>query len=234
MAGAAQIYQASLRDLDDQIGRLLGELAKDGRDRNTMVIFSSDNGPEDIHIGNASHAAYGNPGPFRGRKRSLYEGGIRVPGIVRWPGKVTAGRVDTRSVLSGVDLLPTLARLAGVPAPNGLDGEDTSDILTGASRPRRNPLHWEWRFNVAGYPVNRSPILAMRDGDWKLLWNPDRSRVELYNLPQDPAEMDNLAKVHPRIVERMSASSLAWQKTLPPGPLDPTAGRNEWDWPKSN
>ncbi len=229
--GAQQIYNASLRDLDTHLGRLFTELEKDGLDKDTLVVFSSDNGPEDIHIANASHAAFGSPGPFRGRKRSLYEGGVRVPGIFRWPGQIPAGRIETRAVLSGVDLLPTLATLTGAAAPKAIDGEDVSDILRGASRPRRGALHWEWRFNIAGYAVNRSPILSMRDGDWKLLMNPDRSRVELYNIPEDPMEMNNRAGSNTHVVERMSARALAWQKTLPPGPVEPSAGRNDWNWP---
>ncbi len=231
--GAQQIYNASLRDLDTQIGRLLDALEKDGRAENTLILFSSDNGPEDIHIGNASHSAFGSPGPFRGRKRSLYEGGVRVPGIVRWPGRVPAGRVESRAVVSGVDWFPTLVKLAGatLPASASVDGEDVSDIFLGASRARRTPLHWEWRFNVAGYTVNRSPILSMRDGDWKLLMNPDRSRVELYRIPEDPMEMTNVAPANPGVVQRMSEKMLAWQKTLPEGPMDPTAGKNDWKWP---
>jgi arylsulfatase A-like enzyme len=233
--GAPQTYFASLKDLDDQIGRLLAELAKDGLAQNTIVVFSSDNGPEDIHINNASHAAFGTPGPFRGRKRSLYEGGVRVPFIVRWPGKVPAGRVDDRSVLAGVDFFPTLTKLAGLTAaaPAQIDGEDQSDVLLGKSRPRRTPLFWEWRYTVAGYAVNRSPILSFRDGDWKLLLNPDRSRVELFHIPNDPSELNNLAAAEPARVKAMAERVLAWQKTLPPGPMDANAGRNDWPMPKS-
>jgi N-acetylgalactosamine-6-sulfatase len=231
--GAQQVYNASLRDLDTQIGRLLDELEKDGRAKDTLILFSSDNGPEDIHIMNASHSAFGSPGPFRGRKRSLYEGGVRVPGLVRWPGRVPAGRVETKAVVSGVDWLPTMAKLAGAPVPAAasVDGEDMSDVLMGSSRARRKPLHWEWRFNVAGYAVNRSPILSMREGDWKLLMNPDGSRVELYRIPEDPGEMNNRAVAEPAVVKRMSERMLAWQKTLPAGPLDAAAGKNDWKWP---
>lgn len=229
--GAQQIYNASLRDLDTQIGRLLDALSQDGLERDTLIVFSSDNGPEDIHIGNASHAAFGNPGPFRGRKRSLYEGGVRVPGIFRWPDRIPAGRVDSQSVLSGVDLLPTLAGFAGVEAPNGIDGEDMRGVLAGSARPRRKPLLWEWRYNVAGYPVNRSPILSIRDGDWKLLFNPDGSRTELYNIPADPMESNNLASAQNAIVARLKRLALDWQQTLPPGPMDATAGKNDWNWP---
>lgn len=125
-ASAMQIFAASVTDLDTQVGRLLQGLAKLGKEDSTLVLFSSDNGPEDIHIGNAGHSGVGSAGPFRGRKRSLYEGGIRVPGIVRWPGKVPAGRVDDTAILAGVDWLPTICRIAGVGPPEGhaLDGED--------------------------------------------------------------------------------------------------------------
>jgi len=231
--GAHQIYFASLRDLDSQLGRLIDELDKLGLKDNTLILFSSDNGPEDIHIRNASHSAFGSPGPFRGRKRSLYEGGIRVPFIVRLPRRVPAGRVETRSVLSGVDLLPTLLKIAGLPEDDALrlDGEDVSDILFGTSRPRRKPLFWEWRFAIAGDNINRSPMLAIREGDWKLLLNPDFSRVELYDIPRDPMELNNLADRRPELVKDLAAKALAWQKTLPPGPLDPAAGKNDYPWP---
>ena len=121
-------------------------------------------------------------------------------------------------------------RCAGAPGHQP-DGEDVSDILFGASRARRNPLCWEWRFNIAGHVANRSPQLAIRDGDWKLLLNPDRSRIELYALKQDPLEVDNLAAQHPDVVARLSDRVLAWQRELPPGPADATAGRNDYPWP---
>jgi len=231
--GAETIFYASVGDLDTQIGRLLVELEKMGLADNTLVLFSSDNGPEDIHISNAGHSGVGSAGPFRGRKRSLYEGGIREPFIVRWPGHVTAGRIDNESVVAGVDFLPTVCKLAGVqpPADHALDGEDVGDILLGQSRPRKTPLMWEWRFHVFGEPFHRSPILAIREGDWKLLMNPDRSRVELYDIPRDPTQMNNLAEKNKDVVERLAAKVLAWQKTLPEGPIEPTAGRDDYPWP---
>jgi len=111
---AAQIFYSSVTDLDNQAGRLMARLETLGLAQDTLIFFSSDNGPEDIHIRNAGHSAIGSPGPFRGRKRSLYEGGVRTPCLVRWPGRVPAGRVDQDSVLTGVDFLPTMARLAGI------------------------------------------------------------------------------------------------------------------------
>jgi N-acetylgalactosamine-6-sulfatase len=230
---AAQIFYSAVTDLDTQIGRLLAELEKLGLADNTLIMFSSDNGPEDIHITNAGHSGIGSAGPFRGRKRSLYEGGIRVPFIVRWPGKVPAGHVDNTSVVAAVDWMPTVCKLAAVPLPTGLkpDGEDVSDILAGKSRPRKAPLFWEWRFNIAGEPFHRSPMLAVREGDWKLLLNPDRSRVELYDIPRDPTQLNNAAEKHPDIVERLAKEALAWQATLPKGPIEPSAGKATYPWP---
>lgn len=230
---AAQIFSASVTDLDTQIGRLLEGLDRLGVAENTVVLFSSDNGPEDIHIKNAGHSGIGSAGPFRGRKRSLYEGGVRVPGIMRWPGHVPAGRVDDESVVAAVDWLPTVCRLAGVevPASHQPDGEDLNDILLGTLRARTKPLMWEWRFRIAGEPFHRSPQLAIRDGEWKLLLNPDGSRVELYDVPNDPTQLDNVAEHHPDVVERLSGQVLAWQKELPPGPKDADAGSSDYPWP---
>ncbi len=215
--GAMQIYYASVTNLDEQIGRLLNRLDQLGLAENTVVIFSSDNGPEDIHIRNASHSGVGDPGPFRGRKRSIYEGGVREPFIVRWPGHVPASRTDDTSVIAGVDFLPTVCELAGVQVPAGLnpDGENVSDILLGTSRPRTKPIMWEWRFSIKGHILNQSPMLAIRDGDWKLLMNPDRSRLELYNIPDDPTELNNLADSQSQIVQNLSSQLLTWKATLP-------------------
>jgi len=89
-----------------------------------------------------------------------------------------------------------------------------------------------WRFAVFGHPWNRSPILAIRDGPWKLLLNPDRSRVELYDIPADPSEQNNVASQHARIVERLTTKALAWQKTLPPGTIESAAGKNDYPMPR--
>jgi N-acetylgalactosamine-6-sulfatase len=230
---AETIYYASVADLDAQVGRLVHEIDALGLGKNTLIVFSSDNGPEDIHIKNAGHSGVGSAGPFRGRKRSLYEGGIRVPFIVRWPDRVPAGRIDKDSVVAGVDFLPTVCQLVGATPPNApaLDGEDVHDILLGTSRPRRKPLHWEWRFRVFGEPFHRSPQLAIRDGDWKLLMNPDRSRVELYDIKADPAQLDNVAQQHPEVVEKLAAQVLSWQQTLPAGPVEASAGKSDYRWP---
>jgi N-acetylgalactosamine-6-sulfatase len=231
--GTKKVYYASVTDLDTQIGRLFNKLKELGLMENTCVIFSSDNGPEDFDIRSAVHSAIGHTGPFRGRKRSIYEGGIRMPFIVRWDGKTPASRVDNDTIIGGVDFLPTVCSLAGVKLPGDLnsDGEDMSAALLGKSVKRTKPLMWEWRFHVFGWWTNKCPSLAIREGKWKLLMNPDRSRVELYDIVNDPTEVDNLAKEYPEVVEKLSKKILAWQKTLPPGSCDGTVGSNEYPWP---
>jgi arylsulfatase A-like enzyme len=231
---AAQIFYASVTNLDTQVGRLLKELDALGLADKTIVVFSSDNGPEDIHIGNAGHSGIGSAGPFRGRKRSLYEGGVRVPFIVRWPGHVPAGRVNDTSVVAGVDLLPTICQLAGVPTLDGFtsDGESLADVWLGDRRDRTRPLFWEWRFRIAGDSMHHSPMLAVREGPWKLYLNPDRSRLELYDMRTDHTQVDNVAATQPELVERLSQLALDWQATLPTGPRDAGAGGKNYPWPK--
>lgn len=230
------VYAATVTEMDRQIGRLLNALDEMGLSENTIVFFSSDNGPEDIDIGNASWSAYGSAGPLRGRKRSLYEGGIRVPFIVRWPGVAPAGLVNNETVICGVDILPTLCDLAGVtvaePIRRQWRGESMADALRGDKTVRRKgTLFWEWRFRIFNHPWNCSPILAVREGPYKLLFNPDLSRIELYNIPQDPGEYHNVASQYPEVVEELVKKGLAWQKTLPPGHFDKEAGKAVYPWP---
>ena len=180
-----QVFCASLTDLDTQIGRLLQTLDELDLADNTIVFFSSDNGAEDYRIGNAANAGVGNTGPLRARKRSMYEGGIRTFGLVRWPGHVAAGRVDETSVIGGVDWLPTICKLAGVAVPDSVqpDGEDVSDIWLGQSRPRRKPLHWEWLFRVWGDEY-QPPMLAIRDGDVETARQPRRQPGRAVRHPE--------------------------------------------------
>lgn len=212
-----QVFCASLTDLDTQLGRLFTALDEMKLADNTIIFFSSDNGAEDYRIGNASNGGVGNTGPLRARKRSMYEGGIRTFGLLRWPGRVAAGRRDETSVIGGVDFLPTICKLAGVEVPSNVqpDGEDVSDIWLGESRPRTKPLHWEWLFSVQGADYT-PPMLAIRDGDWKLFVNHDGSKAQLFDIPKDIGEERDVAAAHPDIVKTLSAKALAWQKSLPP------------------
>ena len=196
-----QVHYAMVRYMDEQIGRVLDVLDQLGLTENTLVLFSSDNG--------AGKGRGGSNGPLRGWKHSLYEGGIRVPLIVRWPGQIPAGRVDEQSVLNICDLIPTFRRLTGAKMPDGYqsDGEDVTAVLRGGSFERSKPQFWH-------YPAT-SPSLAVRIGHWKLLTNPDGQLQELYNLADDIAETTNLAGEQPNIVQSLKAPLLKWHLELP-------------------
>ncbi len=250
--GARQIYYASVTAMDEQIGRLLDRLDELGLSENTLVVFTSDNGPAHPYVKATSHSGVGSSGPFRGGKQSLYEGGVRMPMIARWPGMVPAGAVDNDSVIAGVDFLPTVASLAGIDLniPNSMwqpdysdigdgdsqliqDGEDMSDALLGIPTVRTTTLFWEFRFSTANAPNQwRAPMLATRVGPWKLLMNPDLSRVELYDVVIDPKEVDNLADGYPDIVKVLSTSLMQWYESLPDGPYADDAGSDAYPWPQ--
>ena len=219
LAKQMQVFCASLTNLDAELGRLFAALEEMKLADNTIIFFSSDNGAEDYRIKNASNGGVGNTGPLRARKRSMYEGGIRTFGLVRWPGKVPAGRRDETSVMGGVDLLPTICKLTGVEVPASVkpDGEDVSDIWLGESRPRTKALNWEWLFNVQGSDDGyMPPMLAVRDGDWKLFVSHKGADAQLYNIPKDAGEEHDVANDHPEVVKTLTAKALDWVKTLPP------------------
>ena len=231
------VYYAILTAIDTAVGRVVGALEAAGLREDTIVIFSSDNGPSPLWSHATGHAGAGLTGPFRGTKASLYEGGIRVPFIVSWRGHIPAGRVEDQSTLSAVDLFPTLVRLAGldIPLPEALDGEDRSEVFLGTPRPRSRPLFWEYRFGNWGREMMVSPQLAVLEGDWKLLINPDRSRVELYNLREDLSETENRARYEQDMVEALSARLLQWWETEVPSPkkAPPFAGQPQWRMPRN-
>lgn len=213
-----RVFCASLTDLDTQVGRLLDALEELGLAENTVIFYSSDNGPEDYRVGNAANAGVGSPGVLRGRKRSMYEGGVRTFGLVRWPGHVPAGRVDSVSVTGAVDFLPTVCALAGVDVPVNLagDGENVSDIWLGGERERRGPLYWEWLFGVQGADDGYlPPPLAMRYGDWKLFADHRGERLQMFNILADPAEERDVVLEQPVVAEFMKQRLLAWAGGLP-------------------
>lgn len=197
-----QIHYAMVKYMDEQIGRTLDALDAYGVRDNTIVIFSSDNGG--IVANGASN------GPLRGGKHTLYEGGIRVPLIVRWPnGGVPAGRVDETSVLNICDFVPTFAKLTGANMPDGYrsDGEDMISALRGEPFTRTRPQFWHYQA--------KRPSLAARVGDWKLLMDPAGEKVELYDLAADPAESQNLSAGHPDVVESLRKALFKWRGELP-------------------
>jgi arylsulfatase A-like enzyme len=209
----AAAFKRVLAEYDKQIGRFLDGLKQLDLETNTILIFSSDNGP--LPTFNRARA-----GGLRGAKDSLYEGGIREPLIVRWPGH-TAGRVDDKTVLTAIDFFPTFCKLAGTPLPKvAFDGEDVSQAFLGKSLDRKAPIFWEYGRNETfgypkEYPAQRSPNLAIRERNWKLLINSDGSGPELYDLDSDSNETKNLLSANPGIAKRMSEAALDWRKNLP-------------------
>ncbi|MFV0378980.1 MAG: sulfatase [Mangrovibacterium sp.] len=211
-----ETYYSVLTDADYHIGRLLDSLKAMGLDENTIVIFSSDNGP--AHVPPALYV--GSAGGQKGRKVDLFEGGVVVPFIVRWPGHVPANAVDSTSVLSTVDLLPTFCELAqaSLPVYYKPDGESIRAVFDGKSFLRSKALYWEWRFpEVSDKPnlANRWPNAAVLDNNWKLYYNDQTQRTELYNILADPFEQNNLAAQHPEKINQLLSKWQAWKKELP-------------------
>ena len=231
-----QIYYGAVTDMDYQIGRLVSKLDEMGLSENTIIVFSSDNGPEDINVINAAHSGVGSAGPLRGRKRSLYDGGVRVPFIVRWKGHTPEGMIDDQSIVGTVDLLPTFCSLAGIDLPEGYkpDGQDVSQMLSGKPIERESPLLWDWTATQSGHTFNKSPGLALRSGKWKFLMNPDGSRKELYDFEADPQcmELDNLADRYPDLVEQFSKILLEFKTSIPQGVPTEVSGTNYYPMPK--
>jgi arylsulfatase A-like enzyme len=207
-------FKLVLKEYDVQIGRLMDGLKQLGIEKNTIIIFTSDNGPLPSFRG--SRAA-----GLRGSKLSLYEGGTRMPFIVCWPGHVPAGTVDESSVINGVDMVPTLARFGGVSLPKDYpgDGIDRSAVLLGKPASRNRDMFWEYgRNNIAfRYPAGRdkSPNLAVRSGEWKLLMNSDGTDIQLFNIVKDKNETTNVADREPAIAAKLKDRLLQWWGALP-------------------
>lgn len=216
-----QRFFAVLDDMDRQLGRLFDEVDRLGLAENTLIVFTSDNGPTDWpKYYNEGVEPPGSTGPFFGRKWSLYEGGIRMPLIARWSGTVPAGRVDTTTVMAAMDLVPSLASLAGAEYP-AVDGVEMSDALLGEPQKRLDPIFWYYPNDLEpGNPDYISPKLAVRDGKWKLLVEEDGTGAELYDLENDPGEATNLLYRHPEIAALLKEKVLSWHEQVvapPPG-----------------
>ncbi|MEX2212871.1 MAG: arylsulfatase [Phycisphaeraceae bacterium] len=190
---------AMITRMDADLGRLFALLKELKVDENTIVFFTSDNGPH--NEGGHTPKLFNPSGPLRGMKRDLYEGGIRVPTIVRWPGKVPAGREDD-TPWSHVDVLPTFAELAGVSRdalPDKLDGRSIVPLLMGKDAPRDltdRALYWEF--------YERGFAQAVRKGAWKAVRKGHtEGKTELYDLSSDIGETKDLAGDHPEVVKVM-------------------------------
>jgi hypothetical protein len=207
-------FLAVLEEMDREIGRVVSTIDELGLGRKTLILFTSDNGPTDWPRKYETGPPAGFTGPYRGRKWSLFEGGIRMPFIARWTGTIPAGVEDNTSVISAIDLSPTMCHFAGVPVEDELDGVDCSAVLLGKPSPRSNPVFWQYGHPHAilkgGKPEHQSPTFAMREGQWKFLVNPDGSEAQLFDLRADPGERNNLFTTEPERVSTMAGQMSAW------------------------
>lgn len=187
------LYPAVIEELDWSIGAILQKLEEIGLDENTLVIFTSDNGP-----------TTGSAGLLRGKKGSMYEGGMRVPCIMQWKGNIPKGKV-VHQIASAIDFYPTFANLASVSLPRDriIDGKDISDLIlkkTSVS-PRKQVFYFD----------QGRGLKAIRHGDWKLF---PGEQPQLYNLVKDIGEKNNLASEFPELVERLTSFALKFEVEL--------------------
>jgi arylsulfatase A-like enzyme len=221
-------YAAMIESLDEGVGRVMAALDERGLAENTIVVFTSDNGG----WGPATDAL-----PLRGQKGELYDGGIRVPLIMRAPGRIQAGKVDSTPVLV-FDINPTVLSLAGAKgtaaptaaAPPPKDAVDLTPILTGGPGLARDAIffhfpaydnRWPDNTTVEG-PWISTPCAAIRMGDWKLIEFFEDGRLELYNLKTDPGESNNLAESNPQKLQELHARMKRWrEETNAPVPTEP-------------
>jgi arylsulfatase A-like enzyme len=188
---------AMITRMDSDVGRLLDKLKALSLDNRTIVFFSSDNGPH--HEGGVDPKFFRAAGPLRGTKRDLYEGGIRVPMIVRWPGHVAAGQTSDFA-WAFWDFLPTAAELVGAKPPPGLDGISVAPLLFGSTNKPANIRPHEfiyWEFHEGGFSQ------AMRIGHWKGVRPKQGRPLELYDLAADLGETTNVAAAHPDVVAKI-------------------------------
>ena len=203
------VYAAMVEHLDNSVGRLMAKLDELGLRENTVVIFFSDNGGLRQRYDGAGDVVSSNA-PLRDEKGTLYEGGVRVPLIVRWPGKVEAASVCDAAVTS-VDFYPTLVEIGGGKAPVGqvLDGESIVGLLTGSGSLKRDSIYWHYPH----YHHSR-PAGSIRRGPWKLVEFFEDGRCELYNLKDDIGEKRDLASEMPDRTRRLQKKLAAWRESV--------------------
>jgi arylsulfatase A-like enzyme len=201
-----QIYAAMLESMDESVGRILKKLDDLKLSERTIVIFTSDNGGQAIVGGGKNQPPTFN-GPLREGKGFLYEGGIRVPLIVKWPGTSKAGTTIAEPVYS-VDFLPTLVDACGVPNATKVDGMNLTTLFKGESL-KRDALYWHYPHYHSGKPSG-----AIRAGDWKMIEFYENDRRELFDLKKDPGEGRNLALDRPEVVTEMADKLAAWRTNV--------------------
>lgn len=194
---------AMVEQMDTALGRLLAALRRAGRERDTLVVFTADHGP----LGPSERRK-----PLRGAKADLYEGGLRVPLLLRWPERISPGQVRD-AVVSGTDVFPTLLEAAGDTVPDATDGRSLWPVIEDGARtlPR-----WDLCWHYPHYHhLGIGPSGAIRSGEWKLIeWFGPQPRCELFDLARDPGETRDLAAAEPEKCEALLAALRAWRRTL--------------------
>ena len=188
-------FAAMVTLMDRDIGKIVALLKEKGLDENTIIFFSSDNGPH--HEGGHNSDFFKSSGPLRGTKRDLYDGGIRVPMIARWPGKIKPG-TETNHVSAFWDFLPTACEIAGIKSPKNIDGISFLPILFGQEQKEHGYLYWEFH-------ERKTSAQAIRMGNWKAVRHSPVGLIELYDLKTDIGEKDNIAQQHTDIVAEMES-----------------------------
>jgi arylsulfatase A-like enzyme len=202
------VYAALIETLDDAVGLLLAKLDSLGLRDRTIVVFTSDHGG--LHVPEGPHSRITHNTPLRAGKGYLYEGGLRVPLIVRWPGRVPTGRLVDSPVIN-TDWLPTLAEIGGARTPRDLDGVSIASLLLGRGPAKPRPFYWHFpHYTNQG----SQPAGAIRDGDWKLVEHFEDGRTELFNLRNDISEATDLSVREPRRVARLKRQLSAWRQRV--------------------
>ena len=204
-------YMGNISQLDHALGMIMKALDETGEADNTILIFTSDNGPEGM-----SHNHGGSTGGLRGRKRDDHEGGIRVPGIIRWPGHIEPATVSDTPII-GSDIFPTALEVAGVPVPTErtIDGVSLLPSFKGQALKRTVPLFW--RTHVAPHESR----VALREGDWKIVANETLEKVQLYHIQKDWREEHDLAEKMPEKTAELKTLLLkTWDDIKKEGPHD--------------
>ena len=204
--GSPQTYAAMMKSLDDGVGRVLQALSESGQADNTLVIFTSDNGGE----------RFSNFGPFQGRKGGLYEGGLRVPTFIRWPGVVQPDQVSDQVIIT-MDLTATiLAATDTQPDPKyPLDGRNLLPVLKGRRAVYPRTLFWRYKSNLAGRPQGELQA-AVRSGEWKYLLQGENEY--LFNLDTDQGEQIDLKVQYLSVFEHLRARFQKWDSQVLPYP----------------
>ena len=197
-------YAAMIESVDNSMGALQAKLDELGLSENTIIIFTSDNG---------GHGKWTSNYPWRGNKGNFYEGGLRVPLLVKWPGITSPGSVSDVPVISN-DFYPTLLEMTGLPLmpEQHMDGLSLTPLLKREGSLVRDRLFWHFpNYIGAGHPNRSRPLSVVREGDWKLIESLEDGSLELYNLESDPGETQNVALQHPELAAKLQTKLDQWR-----------------------